>query len=228
MRRDPSFSWLPSINCFPQSILLFAGHGARRNEKQSMKREKHRERYLRRGAHSIGSHEFFQSDEKLHQDTHRPLVRSADVKIRESRAFYFFFAFMKWTSLLPNIIIRCEIKKIASLRQAVGGGSMLGSPITLRGAILSSSSNITLASCFAAPFLLLLFWLSILFLLSSLPYPRLYSKVRCFFLRFALRFNSGIHARIQLSQLLFLPFIQKNCTEVILLSTGFTYIWMFY
>lgn len=64
---------------------------ARRNEKQSMKREKHRERYLRRGAHSIGSHEFFQSDEKLRQD--RPLVRSVDVKIPEGRDLPFFFRF---------------------------------------------------------------------------------------------------------------------------------------
>lgn len=69
----------------------------RRNEKQSMKREKHRERYLRRGAHSIGSHEFFQSDEKLHQNIHRPVVRSADVKNpgKSSLSFLFFFVYMK-------------------------------------------------------------------------------------------------------------------------------------
>lgn len=77
------------------------------------------------------------------------IVRSADVKIPESsgRSFFFLLLWNERTSLLPNVIIRCEIKKIASPRRAVGGGSMLGSPITLSGAILSSSSNITLTSC---------------------------------------------------------------------------------
>lgn len=85
-----------------------------------------------------------------------PTLKSGKV---ESFIFFFLLLWNEWTSLLPNIIIRCEIKKIASLRRAVGGGSMLGSPITLSGAILSSSSNITLASCLAAPFFLLLFFL---------------------------------------------------------------------
>jgi len=83
-----------------------------------MKREKHRERYLRRGAHSIGSHEFFQSDEKLRQDTHRP--RSFDPPMLKSwkvEPFIFSLLWNEWTSLLLNIITRCEIKKIASLRR---------------------------------------------------------------------------------------------------------------
>lgn len=100
------------------------------------------------------------------------IVRSFDpptLKSRKVEPFIFSLLWNERTSLLLNIIIRCEIKKIASLRRAVGDGSM---PITLSGAILSSSSNITLASCLAALFLLLLFRLSILFLsylLSLIP-----------------------------------------------------------
>jgi len=134
-----------------------------------------------------------------------PMLKSWKVE-----PFIFSLLWNEWTSLLLNIITRCEIKKIASLRR---GESMPASPIKLNGAIVSSSSNIVLASCLACAFPPSLFYLFILFLLSSFPYPDYTALfVSSFYvLCFTLHFNSRIHAYgvIQLSQFLFSLFMQK-------------------
>lgn len=130
-------------------------------------------------------------------------------------SFIFSLLWNEWTSLLLNIIIRCEIKKIASLRRAVWGGSMPASPIKLSGAILSSSSNIMLASCLACPFPPL-FCLFILFLLSSFPYPRYAAHfVSSFYVLRYILTRIRAHGVIQLFQFLFLLVMQKlhgSCT----------------
>lgn len=135
------------------------------------------------GVHSIGSHEFFRSDEKLHQ-SYTSSVRSIRfmLKSRKFEAFIFSLLRKERMSLMLNIITDCEIKKITSPRWKRVSRCLVRLfvyYIELRHIKFFLQHHACLLFLWFPPHSL--FCLSILFLLSCFSYSLLCSVVCYFF-----------------------------------------------